>query len=389
MRDLLERHNPILVIFPQDPSRARPGAFRPRSGWGDYHPCTAEFFLDRAIRRDRPERYDYISAVLSRFQRGYGTHLEPDRIDALRAFIGASRPEQTALWELDVCEIPSQDPERAWEANARFLAGSPADGEPSRAVTYARAVPVPGGTVLQYWYLYIYNDFFNQHEADWEMATILLDADQRPLEVAYSNHHGGVRRRWRQTPREGDRPLLYVSRGSHAGHFRYASGGHPLIGDISTGNLPRGLAFIVPVRRVLNTAIRLVQRVPGIRLYRDHAPADPLRDTTAPAEKFGVRLSPALEVLPREDEVTPDHAFWWLRFRGHWGSTRPRVVGSIGVLGPWASMSLRDLRWRDPVGWIECCKLEDSEHSALVEVADRIASEVTEMRRKAGIGGRR
>src|SRR3546814_6047229 len=65
------------------------------------------------------------------------------------------------------------------------------------------------------------------------MATISLDANDLPVEAAYSNHFGGVRRPWAETPRAGDSPLLYVGRGSHAGYFRFASGGHPLVGELS------------------------------------------------------------------------------------------------------------------------------------------------------------
>ena len=50
---------------------------------------------------------------------------------------------------------------RAWQAYREILEA--ADG--SEAVVYARFVDGPP-TILQYWYLYIYNDFDNNHEGD-------------------------------------------------------------------------------------------------------------------------------------------------------------------------------------------------------------------------------
>lgn len=386
--DLLAQYNPTLVIYPQDPTRDRPGAFRPRKGWGDYHPCTAEFFLDRAARRDCPERYDLVAGVLSRFAGDSLEALIPDGISAARGFITSARPEQSATWELDVCEIPSQNPTRAWEAYARFLETPADERAPFRSATYARAVRHASGTVLQYWYLYVYNDFLNHHEGDWEMATILLDEADRPVEVAYSNHHGGVRRLWEHVPRVGDSPLLYVARGSHAGYFRFASGGHALIGDLSTGKVPRLLFFLKHMRAAANVVIRAVQRIPGIRLFRDNPPADPVTDTTAPHEKVGVRMRPELIVLP-DGDADPTGDLWWLCYRGFWGSTRPRVTGSVGVIGPWASTSPRDLRWREPLAWVACCKQEDGH--GFGELVERVAEETAAIveRGRSRVSGRR
>ena len=61
---LLEKHNPVLVLFPQEPKeypqRKRPGAWRPgKLGWGDYHPCSVEFFLHRVKQRDEPKPWTF------------------------------------------------------------------------------------------------------------------------------------------------------------------------------------------------------------------------------------------------------------------------------------------------------------------------------------------
>ncbi len=362
-------------MYPQDPSRDRPGGFRPRQGWGDYHPCTVDFFIDRAVRRDCPENYDFVAGILSRFRGDSSRRLTPDGLLATRTFIGVTRPEQSTAWELDVCEIASQRPSEAWEVNKRYLSTPESEATPFRCVTYAREVATPQGKVLQYWYLYIYNDFLNHHEGDWEMVSISLGTDDRPVEVAYSNHHGGVRRRWEDVPRVGESPLVYVARGSHAGYFRFASGGHPLIGELSAGRLPAALFFVIYARRIANVFIKWLQRVPGIRLFRDNPPADPAFDTTAPSEKVGVRVHPeVIEMI--EGDPTPDSDLWWMRYRGFWGSTRPRLLGSVGVIGPWASTSSRDLRWREPLRWMETCKLEKKHEENLVE---RVADEAMEL----------
>jgi len=355
VRALLERYNPTLVIFPQDPDRARPGAFRPSAGWGDYHPCSAEFMLDRVTRRDRPPPYDYRGLILfTRWRDRHWTPLVPDRLGPLRDTMATVQPEETLPWEVDVAEIPSQDEQEAWEAYQRFLNGSPADGVPFRCVTYARYVEGRSGRALQYWYCYVYNDFFNNHEGDWEMATISLGPDDRPIEVAYANHHGGLRLPWDEVRRDGDHPLFYVSRGSHAGCFSYKPGGHPVAGELSPGSVPTGLGFLLPARRAINAVIRVAQRLPGIRLLRDHPPADPIFDADADEKHIGVRITPEVEVLPSPEDVTPDSPFWWLRYRGKWGSTRARLSGAVGVSGPWAS-SPSDLRWPDPAGWMQSC----------------------------------
>jgi hypothetical protein len=351
-RTLLERHNPILVIFPQDPWRPRPDAWR-RDGHGDYHPCSAEFFIDRSFRRTRPRSYDYwrmYKVFFLRFWEATAAH----GIGTIRDQVATVSPEETEEWELDIAEIPSQHPDAAWAAHGEYLDGEP-DRTPYRCVTYARYVDGESGRALQYWYLYIYNDFMLNHEGDWEMVTIELGPDDRPRTVAYANHIGGLRRSWALTPREGDRPILYVARGSHAGFFRYASGGHALGGTLGNVAPPFAFAFLRPLLGVAARLLRYLQRLPGARIYRDFVPADPARDTHAPREHAGVRLTDvAVSVLPDERDVTPDSEHWWLRYRGYWGSTHPRVIGAIGIRSPWVG-SEKDHRWRDPIRWLRDC----------------------------------
>jgi hypothetical protein len=72
-----------------------------------------------------------------------------------------------------------------------------------------------GRVAIEYWLLYLYNDFFDKHEADWEGVTVFLQGDV-PLGVSYSQHQGRQWTPWASTSRSVDTPTVYVARGSHA-----------------------------------------------------------------------------------------------------------------------------------------------------------------------------
>jgi hypothetical protein len=72
-----------------------------------------------------------------------------------------------------------------------------------------------GRIAIEYWLLYLYNDFFDKHEADWEGITVFLQGDV-PLGVSYSQHQGRKWTPWASTSRSVDTPTVYVARGSHA-----------------------------------------------------------------------------------------------------------------------------------------------------------------------------
>jgi hypothetical protein len=69
-----------------------------------------------------------------------------------------------------------------------------------------------GRVAIEYWFLYLYNDFFDRHEADWEGVTVFLQNDI-VLGVSYSQHQG---RTWK--PGAINTPTVYVARGSHANY---------------------------------------------------------------------------------------------------------------------------------------------------------------------------
>jgi hypothetical protein len=108
---------------------------------------------------------------------------------------------------------------------------------PRHAVTatvYGRAWVSPTAsagirTVLQYWFFYPLDDWRNSlqvprlwhmHEGDWEEVSVALDAANRPVSVAASQHDLGVVRSWAQAKvRGGTHPVVYVALGSHANYL--------------------------------------------------------------------------------------------------------------------------------------------------------------------------
>jgi Vacuolar protein sorting-associated protein 62 len=105
----------------------------------------------------------------------------------------------------------------------------------NRPAVYARAVTEPGKPgrlALQYWFFYIYNDFNNKHEGDWEMIQLDFAAGDAaaalrvsPTEVGYSQHDGAERAAWDDSKLQkvdGTHPVVYPAEGSHANYYRPA-----------------------------------------------------------------------------------------------------------------------------------------------------------------------
>jgi hypothetical protein len=99
-------------------------------------------------------------------------------------------------------------------------------GKPATVYAHVATEPgKPGLLALQYWLYYVYNDWNNKHEGDWEMLQLVFAADsaelalhRRPIEVGYSQHSGAERAGWSgpTLQREGTHPLVYAAAGSHA-----------------------------------------------------------------------------------------------------------------------------------------------------------------------------
>jgi hypothetical protein len=109
-------------------------------------------------------------------------------------------------------------------------------GDP-RSVVYGHVDRTPNKIVVEYWYFY-YADlysydyppddlFWQAHEGDWEVASVVLDRrTQQPLYAAYSQHCTGERRAWSDVDRIGTHPVDHIAIGSHANLFD--AGSHPV-----------------------------------------------------------------------------------------------------------------------------------------------------------------
>ena len=102
-------------------------------------------------------------------------------------------------------------------------------GASATPTTYARVRSESGRTALQYWFFYIYNDFNNKHEGDWEMIQLDFDAPDAtaalavsPTDVGYSQHDGAEAADWGASKLEkvgGTHPVVYPAEGSHANYY--------------------------------------------------------------------------------------------------------------------------------------------------------------------------
>ena len=87
----------------------------------------------------------------------------------------------------------------------------------------------PGKLALQYWFFYVFNDWNNRHEGDWEMIQLVFDATtamealgRTPVEIGYSQHEGAERGTWGDDKLElvgGTHPVVHPADGSHANFF--------------------------------------------------------------------------------------------------------------------------------------------------------------------------
>jgi hypothetical protein len=79
---------------------------------------------------------------------------------------------------------------------------------------------------------------------------VRLDEDDNPTGVFYSSHEGGETADWEDIEHEGDHPVVYPARGSHANYFepgrhRVSVGCKRVIGTIK--RCLRGRKFLVDV----------------------------------------------------------------------------------------------------------------------------------------------
>jgi hypothetical protein len=94
---------------------------------------------------------------------------------------------------------------------------------------------------LQYWFFYVYNDYqlaarFGLHEGDWEMISLRIDEEaEQPDLAVYAQHAYAEQRPWDEVLKDGERPLVYVARGSHGSYFEPGMYNTEVFYDIADG----------------------------------------------------------------------------------------------------------------------------------------------------------
>jgi hypothetical protein len=95
--------------------------------------------------------------------------------------------------------------------------------------------------VVQYWFFYLYNDWINNHEGDWEMIQLILppqdsnDVDDLVPDFAGYSWHNHIKKSFwsigQLTIDSNTHPVVYVEGGSHWSHFWHL--GIPVREDMS------------------------------------------------------------------------------------------------------------------------------------------------------------
>jgi hypothetical protein len=168
----------------------------------------------------------------------------------------------------------------------------------------------PGKLSLQYWFYYVFNDWNNTHEGDWEMIQLVFDAgDARealattPEAIGYSQHEGAERASWdddKLSIEGGTHPVVHPAGGSHANFY-------------------------------------------GEALYLGSSASEGVGcdDTSGPT--FDVR--PVVKTIPSDPAAARD-AFPWIEFGGRWGELQKAFFN--GPTGP----NLKS-QWTEPIRWSE------------------------------------
>jgi hypothetical protein len=166
----------------------------------------------------------------------------------------------------------------------------------------------PDRLALQYWLFYVYNDWNNLHEGDWEMIQLVFPAgtpakalEVEPVEVGYSQHEGGERAEWGDEKLElvdGTHPVVYPAAGSHANFYS-----------------------------------------DGLFLGSSAQQGVGCDDTTGPHEE----LRPQVLSIP-SDPAAARESVPWIAFEGRWGERQEAFYN--GPTGP----NLKR-QWTEPITW--------------------------------------
>jgi hypothetical protein len=176
---------------------------------------------------------------------------------------------------------------------------------------YARVVgeaAYPDKVALQYWFFYVFNDFNDKHEGDWEMIQLDFDAPtaagaltRKPSLVGFSQHDGAESAHWGDSKLQivgGRHPVVYPALGSHANYYDSA-----------------------------------------LHLGRSAAQGVGCDDTRGPSTE----LRPVASLIPTS-RAGYLRQYPWLAYEGHWGEEHESFYDGAG--GP----NLKQ-QWTQPITW--------------------------------------
>ena len=252
MRDLATQlattFSPTLIIFPEDHAKTPYGDPRPGPGYtGDYHPCPVELVLDNFWLFGGGHRLVNPGAI----REG-----RPNAFTSEKEWLFSLVQQKADLSEgvINLTGLEVDEPSTAWDSYFSIISSSVSrqdEGHPYPLVIYARVISSQDVTsagnqlpqifgvdylAVQYWMFYYYNHWWNLHEMDWEMITIIVrpmeNSGWEPVKVGYSAHSSGHSREWDQVHRnlsDHNSPLVFVAAGSHAAYFEFREGGYSTV----------------------------------------------------------------------------------------------------------------------------------------------------------------
>jgi hypothetical protein len=275
---------------------------------------------DARAEQQLAERYAPVVVVRTQVQPcGDGEPFLPARVDAVLGrpdvVLRTTRGDVRAPRAADLYAAPATAnldlPGRALSPGCDYERWAGTLQEKERPTVYARIVTQAGRLALQYWFWWVYNDWNDRHEGDWEMVQLVFEApDARtaltipPRQAAYAQHEGAEVADWSDRDRLAlldGHPVVYPGQGSHAAYFTQA-----------------------------------------VWFGRSAATGFGCDDTTAP----GTAVSPTIELLPTDVPRSATVPYAWLAYQGRWGQRAPGF--NNGPTGP----ALKQ-QWDAPVTWLE------------------------------------
>ena len=269
---------------------------------------------------------------------------------ALRGPWGAERPGQgrapaPTTWPAACTTTTSTSPATRSTPDAPTWTGRVASTRVTPPTVYAHVSTdpgYPGQLALQYWMFYVFNDWNNLHEGDWEMIQLNFHASdaaqalhQTPAEVGYSQHEGAERSSWDDPKLQlvgGTHPVVYPADGSHANFY-------------------------------------------GEALYLGASGSQGVGcDDTRNA---GLVTHPAVQTIP-SDPSQAAAGFPWIGFQGRWGEQQPAFFN--GPTGP----NLKE-QWTEPIRWSQSWR----DRAYAVPVGGAVGTRTTDFFCAAMAGGSR